>query len=158
MKYILILSLFTGLLSCSGYYHIKKANKHVIKAAQKGVLPERDTTIINVSDTTVQIDTVDNYIRITKTIRDTVYIEGQTVYIAKSRAEVRQDGRTSRAKIRKESRDNKQKAKTERKANKQAEKTKRKEKKRRPLWWFWFILGFCMCWGCGIIVQRIRKL
>ena len=147
MKYILILSLLTGLFSCSGYYHIKKAEKHVKKAELKGITPTRDTTYINTSDTTIQIDTLDNYIQITKTIRDTVYIEGKTVYIAKSRAEVRQEQKTERTKVRQE-------AKTERKANKQAEKTKRKEKKRRSLWWLWLLIGG----GVTLIVQRKIKL
>ena len=147
MKYILILSLLTGLFSCSGYYHIKKAEKHVQKAENKGVTPTRDTTYINTSDTTIQIDTLDNYIRITKTIRDTIKAECKTVYIAKSRTEARQEQRTERTKVR-------QQAKTERKANKQAEKTKRKEKKRRSWWWLWLLIGGAVT----LIVQRILKL
>ena len=134
MKSILILSLLTGLFSCSGYYHIKKAEKHVKKAELKGVTPTRDTTYINTSDTTIQIDTLDNYIQITKTIRDTVYIEGKTVYIAKSRAEVRQEQKTERTKLRQEN-------KTKRKEVKQKAKTERKEK-RKKVWFVWILIGF----------------
>ena len=147
MKYIIILSLLAGLFSCSGYYHIKKAEKHTQKAINKGITPTRDTTYLVTSDTLTEIDTIDNYIRITQTIRDTVYIEGKTVYVAKSRAEVRQEQKTERTKIRQE-------AKTERKANKQAEKTKRKEKKRRVWWWLWLLIGS----GVTLIVQRKIKL
>ncbi|QCZ35022.1 hypothetical protein D8Z79_025840 (plasmid) [Escherichia fergusonii] len=102
----------------------KKAEKHVKKAELKGITPTRDTTYINTSDTTIQIDTLDNYIQITKTIRDTVYIEGKTVYIAKSRAEVRQEQKTERTKLRQEN-------KTKRKEVKQKAKTERKEKRKK---------------------------
>lgn len=147
MKYLTITALLLGLFSCSGYYHIKKAEKHTQKAINKGVKPTSDTTYIVTSDTLTEIDTVDNYIRITKTIRDTIKAECETVYIAKSRAEVRQEQKTERTKVRQE-------AKTERKANKQAEKTKRKEKKRRSLWWLWLLIGG----GVTLIVQRKIKL
>ena len=138
---IFILSLFTGLFSCSGHYHIKKAEKHTQKAINKGVKPTSDTTYIVTSDTLTEIDTVDNYIRITKTIRDTIKAECKTVYIAKSRAEVRQEQKTERTKIRQE-------AKTERKRIKQDAKTRRKqvkqdaktERKKSFHWWIIVIL------------------
>ena len=145
MKTILILSLLTGLFSCSGYYHIKKAEKHVKKAELKGITPTRDTTYINTSDTTIQIDTLDNYIQITKTIRDTVYIEGKTVYIAKSRAEVRQEQKTERTKLRQEN-------KTKRKEVKQKAKTERKEN--RKFIWIWFVLAVI---GWGIVIYKKFK-
>ena len=145
MKTILILSLLTGLFSCSGHYHIKKAEKHVEKAELKGVTPTRDTTYINTSDTTIQIDTLDNYIQITKTIRDTVYIEGKTVYIAKSRAEVRQEQKTERTKLRQEN-------KTKRKEVKQKAKTERKEN--RKFIWIWFVLAVI---GWGIVIYKKFK-
>lgn len=147
MKYIIILSLLAGLFSCSGYYHIKRAEKHTQKAINKGITPTSDTTYVTTSDTLTQIDTVDNYIRITKTIRDTVKAKCKNVYIAKSRAEVRQEQKTERTKVR-------QQAKTIRKENKQAEKTKRKEKKRRSWWWLWLLIGGAVT----LIVQRILKL
>jgi len=144
MKIIVILSLLTGLFSCSGYYHIKKAEKHVQKAENKGVTPTRDTTYLVTSDTLTEIDTIDNYIRVTKTIRDTVYIEGKTVYVAKSRAEVRQEQKTERTKVRQE-------AKTKRKISKRENKTARKQNKKRSLWWLWLLAG------CGITIA-MQKL
>ena len=90
------------LFSCSPYYHIKQAKKHTQKAIVKGATVETDTTYITKSDTLTEIDTVDNYIRITKTIRDTLYIQGETRYIAKSRTEVRQEQRTARKQIKQE--------------------------------------------------------
>lgn len=145
MKAIVILSLLTGLFSCSGYYHIKKAEKHAHKAESKGVTPTRDTTYVNTSDTTIQIDTLDNYIQITKTIRDTLYIQGETVYIAKSRTEVRQEQKTERTKVR-------QQAKTKRKEVKQKAKTERKEK--RKFIWIWFVLAVI---GWGIVIYKKIK-
>ena len=120
MKYILLLFLLT---SCTAYQHLRKAEKHTQKAIEKGATMERDTLRIAISDTVTDIDTIDNYIRITKTIRDTLYIKGNTTYIAKSRAEARQEQRTERKQI-------KQDAKTERKAIKQRAKTDRKSKKK----------------------------
>ena len=148
MKTILILSLLTGLFSCSGYYHIKKAEKHVKKAELKGVTPTRDTTYINTSDTTIQIDTLDNYIQITKTIRDTVYIEGKTVYIAKSRAEVRQEQKTERTKLRQEN-------KTKRKEVKQKAKTERKRK--RKFLTILFLIGMLLGASIMHLWNRIFK-
>jgi len=147
MKYILILSLLTGLFSCSAYYHTRQAEKHTQKALNKGATLTSDTTYLTISDTLTEIDTIDNYIRITQTIRDTVKAKCKTVYIAKSRTEVRQEQKTERTKVRQE-------AKTMRKANKQAEKTKRKEKKRRSWWWLWLLIGGAVT----LIVQRILKL
>lgn len=148
MKSILILSLLTGLFSCSGYYHIKKAEKHVKKAELKGVTPTRDTTYINTSDTTIQIDTLDNYIQITKTIRDTVRIEGKTVYIAKSRAEVRQEQKTERTKLRQEN-------KTKRKEVKQKAKTERKRK--RKFLTILFLIGMLLGASIMHLWNRIFK-
>lgn len=145
MKYLTITALLIGLFSCSGYYHIKKAEKHTQKAINKGVKPTSDTTYIVTSDTLTEIDTVDNYIRITQTIRDTVYIEGKTVYVAKSRTEARQEQRTERKRI-------KEVNKTERKADKQRAKTNRTQaraqKKRFPFWLL--IIGFIL----GIAVRH----
>lgn len=145
MKTILILSLLTGLFSCSGYYHIKKAEKHTQKAIAKGVTVETDTTYITKSDTLTEIDTVDNYIRITQRIKDTVYIQGNTTYIAKSRAEVRQEQKTERTKVR-------QDAKTKRKDVKQKAKTERKEN--RKFIWIWFVLAVI---GWGIVIYKKFK-
>lgn len=148
MKYLIYTGLFLALFSCSGYYHIKKAQKHTQKAIQKGVEPSIDTTYITTSDTLTEIDTVDNYIRITKTIRDTVRIEGKTVYVAKSRAEVRQENRTERKKI-------KQEAKTERVKEKQKTKRQKKAAKKRPLWLFW--LGMAIGGAIVVIFNRFKS-
>lgn len=130
MKYILLLFLLT---SCTAYQHLKKAEKHTQKAIEKGATIERDTLRIAISDTVTNIDTLDNYIRITKTIRDTLYIQGNTTYIAKSRTEVRQEQKTERKRIKEEN-------KTQRKQVKQ----KRKESffyKFRSMFLFFIILG-----------------
>lgn len=130
MKYILLLFLLT---SCTAYQHLKKAEKHTQKAIAKGATIQRDTLRIAISDTVTDIDTLDNYIRVTKTIRDTLYIQGNTTYIAKSRTEVRQEQKTERKKIKEEN-------KTQRKQVKQ----KRKESffyKFRSMSLFFIILG-----------------
>lgn len=141
VRYIFILITFLSLYSCSGYYHIKKAEKHTQKAINKGVEPSVDTTYITTSDTLTEVDTVDNYIRITKTIRDTLRIEGKKVYIAKSRAEVRQEQKTERVKVRQEE-------KTERAKEKQKTKQVKKAAKKRSLWLFWTGLFV----GIGIMI------
>jgi len=136
MKFLLFIT-FAILTSCTGYYHLKKAERHTQKAISKGATIEIDTLQIAISDTITEIDTLDNYIRITKTIRDTLYIQGNTTYIAKSRAEVRQEQRTERKKI-------KQDAKTERKQAKVKAKTERKTNLGRKLVnMLFFILIFC---------------
>lgn len=130
MKYILLLFLLT---SCTAYQHLRKAEKHTQKAIEKGATIKRDTLRIAISDTVTEIDTLDNYIRITKTIRDTLYIQGNTTYIAKSRTEVRQEQKTERKRIKEEN-------KTKRKQVKQ----KRKESffyKFRSMFLFFIILG-----------------
>lgn len=130
MKYILLLFLLT---SCTAYQHLKKAEKHTQKAIAKGATIQRDTLQIATSDTVTDVDTLDNYIRVTKTIRDTLYIQGNTTYIAKSKVEVRQEQKTERKKIKEEN-------KTQRKQVKQ----KRKESffyKFRSMSLFFIILG-----------------
>ena len=130
MKYILLLFLLT---SCTAYQHLKKAEKHTQKAIAKGATIEKDTLQIATSDTVTDVDTLDNYIRVTKTIRDTLYIQGNTTYIAKSKVEVRQEQKTERKKIKEEN-------KTQRKQVKQ----KRKESffyKFRSMSLFFIILG-----------------
>jgi len=134
MKYILLLFLLT---SCTAYQHLKKAEKHTQKAIAKGATIEKDTLQIATSDTVTDVDTLDNYIRVTKTIRDTLYIQGNTTYIAKSRTEVRQEQKTERTKIR-------QDAKTERKEVKAKAKTERKTNLGRKIFnMLFFILIFC---------------
>lgn len=144
-RYTLILSAFLTLYSCSAYYHTKQAEKHAQKAVNKGATVTSDTTFVTVSDTLTEIDTVDNYIRITKTIRDTVRNECKNVYIAKSKTEVRQENRTERKRI-------KEVNKTERRANRQRAKTNRTQaraqKKRFPFWLL--IIGFIL----GIAVRH----
>ncbi len=153
MKYILILSLLTGLFSCSAYYHTKQANKHTQKALNKGATLTSDTTYVTTSDTLTQIDTVDNYIRITKTIRDTVRTECKNVYIAKSKTEVRQENRTERKRI-------KEVNKTERKADKQRAKTNRTQaraqKKRFPFWLL--IIGFVLGFAVRHYWQKLKTI
>lgn len=130
MKYILLLFLLT---SCTAYQHLKKAEKHTQRAIAKGATIQRDTLQIATSDTVTDVDTLDNYIRVTKTIRDTLYIQGNTTYIAKSKVEVRQEQKTERKKIKEEN-------KTQRKQVKQ----KRKESffyKFRSMSLFFIILG-----------------
>lgn len=130
MRYILLLFLLT---SCTAYQHLKKAEKHTQKAIEKGATIKRDTLQIAISDTVTDVDTLDNYIRVTKTIRDTLYIQGNTTYIAKSKVEVRQEQKTERKKIKEEN-------KTQRKQVKQ----KRKESffyKFRSMSLFFIILG-----------------
>ena len=112
MKYILLLFLLT---SCTAYQHLKKAEKHTQKAIAKGATIQRDTTYVNTTDTTYQIDTLDNYIRVTKTIRDTLYIQGNTTYIAKSRTEARQEQKTERKKIKEENKTQRKQVKQKRK-------------------------------------------
>lgn len=140
MKTLIFASTLMALFSCSGYYHIKQAKKHAHKAEQKGVTPERDTTFVTSSDTTIQIDTLDNYIHVTKTIRDTVHVEGRTIYIAKSKTEVRQEQKTERKRI-------KQDAKTQRKQVKQDAKT---ERKKSFNWWIIVTLAII-----GVVLFRI---
>ena len=155
MKNIIILSLFTGLFSCSGYYHIKQAKKHTQKAVNKGVTVSKDTTVLTKSDTTVLFDTLNNVITRTVIIRDSVYLEGKTVYIAKSRTEARQEQKTERTKVRQEE-------KTERKAVKVEAKTERK-KVAKQNWKFYLgvIVGFILCFFIlkfDSIVALIKKL
>ena len=133
MKYIIILSLFYGLFSCSAYYHTKQAEKHTQKALNKGATLTRDTTYVTISDTLTEIDTVDNYIRVTRTIRDTVKQECKNVYIAKSRTEVRQENRTERKRIKQE---NKTERETVKQQAKKEIKTARIAKRRFPFWLF----------------------
>lgn len=153
MKYLLILSLFATLSSCSAYYHTKQAKKHTQKALNKGATLTSDTTYITTSDTLTEIDTVDNYIRITKTIRDTVRSECKNVYIAKSKTEVRQENRTQRIEI-------KQDAKTERKTVKQQAKTTRKQarvqNKRFPFWLL--IIGFTLGLAVRHYWQKLKTI
>jgi len=112
MKYILLFFLLT---SCTAYQHLKKAEKHTRKAIAKGATIEKDTLRIAISDTVTDIDTLDNYIRVTKTIRDTLYIQGNTTYIAKSRTEARQEQKTERKKIKEENKTQRKQAKQKRK-------------------------------------------
>jgi hypothetical protein len=131
MKYILLLFLLT---SCTAYQHLKKAEKHTRKAIAKGATIEKDTLRIAISDTITDIDTLDNYIRVTKTIRDTLYIQGNTTYIAKSRTEVRQEQKTERKKIKEEN-------KTQRKQVKQDYRTRRNRA------FNWLVTGICVFFG-----------
>ena len=112
MKYILLLFLLT---SCTAYQHLKKAEKHTQKAIAKGATIEKDTLQIAISDTVTHVDTLDNYIRVTKTIRDTLYIQGNTTYIAKSKVEVRQEQKTERKKIKEENKTQRKQVKQKRK-------------------------------------------
>lgn len=149
MKQITIIALLLGLFSCTGYYHLKKANKHAIKAVQKGAVVKKDTTYLTISDTLTEVDTIDNYIRITQRIKDTVYIQGNTTYIAKSRTEVRQEQRTERKQI-------KQEQKTERAKEKQKTKQVKKAAKKRSLFAFLvslFIIGMLL-----VLVFAIRGI
>ena len=151
-QYTLILSAFLTLYSCSAYYHTKQAKKHAQKAVNKGATLTSDTTFIVTSDTLTEIDTVDNYIRITKTIRDTIKLECKNVYIAKSKTEVRQEAKTERKRIKEDN-------KTERKANRQQAKTNRTtarvQKKRFPF--FLFILGMLIGSAATLLVPKIFK-
>lgn len=149
MKYILILGLFAGLFSCSPYYHIKKAKKHTQKAISKGVEPESNTTYVVTSDTLIEVDTLDNYIRITKTVRDTVREECKTVYIAKSRTEVRHEQKTARTEIRQKNKTDRKQLKNEDKKDKREARAERKEK--RSLWWLWLLAG-------GLLTLTFQKL
>ena len=142
MKKLLPILAVLSLFSCSAYYHTNKAEKHAKKAVNKGATLTSDTIFVTVSDTLTEIDTIDNYIRITKTIRDTIKLECKTVYIAKSRTEVRQEKKTERTQIRQE-------GKTQRTEVKQVQKTTRKadRKEGRKNWKFWIglLLGFAAC-------------
>lgn len=155
MKKTIILSLFAALYSCSGYYHIKQARKHELKAIAKGVEVHKDTTFITRSDTLTEIDTIDNYIRITKYVSDTVFTDCKTVYIAKSKTEVRQTEKTKRTEI-------KQENKTTRTAARQDAKkfTKvRKLENRRSFWFNWFVIGlFCGAVAYHFLVRFIKKI
>jgi predicted membrane channel-forming protein YqfA (hemolysin III family) len=148
-QYTLILSAFLTLYSCSAYYHTKQAKKHAQKAINKGATVTSDTTFIVTSDTLTEIDTVDNYIRITKTIRDTVKADCKTVYIAKSRTEVRQEQKTERTQIRQEE-------KTQRTEVKQVQKTTRKahRKEGRTNWKFW--IGLIIGFAAYFVLNRLR--
>lgn len=146
MKYTAALLAILSLFSCSGYYHIKQAEKHAEKARIKGVDVAKDTLYISTSDTLVQIDTVDNYIRITTTIRDTIRIVGKTVYIAKSRPEVRQQGKTQRAAIKHTAKVDKVKT---RKSAKTETKTINANTKNCP-WFKWLLFGI----GIGILLRK----
>jgi hypothetical protein len=151
MRLLILLSLFSGLFSCSGYYHAQKAKKHTDKALEKGVTVGRDTTTFTISDTITEIDTLDNYITITKTIRDSVFVEGKTVFIAKTRTEARQDGKTERTKIRNE-------AKLDKVQTKQRAKNKRKESrkpKKNYLFWIGLICGLSIRYIIPAIKNKI---
>lgn len=146
---VIIIALF-ALYSCSGYYHIKQAEKHTQKALNKGVTVERDTTYLTKSDTLTEIDTVDNYIKITKTIKDTVYLEGKTVYIAKSRTQVRQEEKTKRVEVRNE---------TKREKVKQKQTTKREKNKTRSknYWWLWMLFGGGIVLASQIAIRKVWR-
>lgn len=157
MKYLYIILAVLTLSSCSGYYHIKQAKKHTQKAINKGVEPLNDTTFVTISDTITEIDTIDNYIRITKTIRDTIKAECETVYIAKSRVEVRQEKKTERTQIRQDEKTERKQAKEERK---KAVKVAKQEAK-RSFWWLCFLIGFGVCFillKFDSIIKQVSKL
>lgn len=149
MKKLLPILAVLSLFSCSAYYHTKKAEKHAQKAIEKGATLTSDTTFVTVSDTLTEIDTIDNYIRITKTIRDTIKTECKNVYIAKSRTEVRQEQKTERVEIRQEN-------KTQRAETKQVQKTTRKTDRKdgRKNWIFW--LGFSLGLVACFILKKVR--
>ena len=114
MKKLLFLSLVT-LSSCSAYYHVKQSKKHAQKAVKidPSISIGGETVTINTvthkTDTLIEIDTVDNYIIKTVTIRDTVFLtEFKTVHKeydfskVKSKVQVRQEERTNRTEARQE--------------------------------------------------------
>ena len=152
MKALALLSIL--LVGCTVPYHFKQAQKHQFKAVAKGATISRDTIVKTVTtrDTITTRDTVDNVVTITHTIRDTVYLEGLTKYIYKTRTETRQENKTERKKAKFKNNYDKKKlkieAKTERKTVKYQEKTKRKEK--RSLWWLWLLIGAAI----GIVISK----
>ena len=140
MKALALLSIL--LVGCTVPYHFKQIQKHQFKAISKGATIERGTITKTVtkSDTITVVDTVDNVVTITHTIRDTVYLEGLTKYIYKTRTETRQENKTERKKAKFKNNHDKKKLKvetdylekmlkTELEAIKIQEKTKRKEKR-----------------------------
>ncbi len=145
---------FLFLVGCTASYHMTQAQKHQFKAVAKGATIERDTIPITItkSDTVTIIDTVNNVVTSTHTIRDTVYLEGSTKYIYKTRTETRQENKTERKKAKFKNNYDKKKlkieAKTERKTIKHQEKTKRKEK--RSLWWLWLLIGAAV----GVVISK----
>jgi len=144
--YFVALGLAFVLNGCKASYHLKKADKHAKKALIKGATIQKDTVHTHSSDTTVLIDTLDNYIYKTMIVKDTVYVTGDVQYIYKTRYEVRQDNKTERKKI-------KQDTKAAIKTNKHREKTNRKEMSRVRLWWIWLLLGIII----GVLGMRVKK-
>jgi len=149
MRFNVLLAAYLVFVGCSASHHLKRAQKQQNKAILKGATIDRDTIIKTKSDTITKIDTLNNTITITHTIKDTVFLEGSTKYVYKSRVEARQEQKTERKKAKYNLKENKKKlkqdAKTERKKVKHTEKTKRKEKKR--LWWLWLCCGFILGYG-----------
>ena len=156
MRFNLLLLVCLVFVGCAVPYHMKQAQKHQNKAVSKGATIERDTIAktITKSDTITNIDTLNNTITITHTIRDTVYLEGSTQYIYKTRTEVRQEGKTERKKAKFKNNHDKKKlrieSKTERKTIKHKEKTKRKDAKGWSFWWLWLLIGVFI----GIVIQK----
>lgn len=114
MKTTILITAIT-LSSCSALYHVEKANKHVQKAVKidpsitVGGETKTVHTVTHKIDTLIEIDTVDNYIVKTITIRDTVFkTKLQTTYKeydfskVKSKVQARQEERTNRVEARQE--------------------------------------------------------
>lgn len=156
MRLLIILCLFLG--SCSVPYHLKQSEKHQFKAVAKGAKIERDTIVKTVtkSDTITKIDTVDNVVTITHTVRDTVFTEGQTKYVYKTRYETKQEAKTERKKAKFKNRYDKKKIKYETKYKivevKQQAKTERKESRSR--WWVWLLVGLAVGFFVGTTFEK----
>lgn len=150
MKYILFLSLLT-LFSCSESRLIQKAKKaqdKLLKHYPDAVVPV-DTvyTFVNNTDTITEVDTLDNVITITRTIRDTVeklvYLQPDYSKI-KTNSQTRQEERTKRTTVRNETKKENRKAKEETKQNKSDNKKdvkiKRIENRGAPWWLAIFLM------------------
>ena len=150
MKYILFLSLLT-LFSCSQARLVqkaKKANDKLLKHYPDAVVPV-DTvyTFVNNTDTITEVDTLDNVITITRTIRDTVeklvYLQPDYSKI-KTNSQTRQEERTKRNaqnnETKKENRKAKEETKQNKSDNKKDVKIKRIESKGVPLWLVIFLI------------------
>lgn len=153
------MSLWPLLFACSSFWHLKQAKKHAYKAEQKGATVKRDTVRTTVSDTTVFIDTFNNVITKTVTIRDTVRDCENITYSTKSRTEIRQQGRAARAKARQDGKTKRKTSKHENKTQqieaKQKGKTERK-KFRRGLWWLYMLFGILVGYFVETTYEKLK--
>lgn len=137
---ILALVLLFSLYSCGPQWHIEKADKHKNKALEKGAIFKTDT-IHGDRDTIVNTYWKDSILVVDRTITDTIYIQGEVLYITKK------DKRIAR---RKEKRNDKYKYKLKK-------KELIVEKKKIKAWnkfWLGFVIGSIITFILMILIRK----